>query len=125
MAGSRSVASFAISSALSFPPMPICPGIHDTLIVACLLLSRKVVAVSTNFCDVCWLDPGVSFVISVTGAVLYANITILDRLLFASGISCWNSIAVSNSCQDRLGVQWDSYLGLSSDKVISCLSPIS
>ena len=95
-AGSRSVASFAISSALSFPSMFMCPGTHDTSIIAYLFSSRKVMAVSTNFCDICRLDPGVSFVIAVTDGVLSANRMILVCLLFVCGISCWNSIAVSN-----------------------------
>src|SRR5258706_4039999 len=48
VSGSRSVASFAISSALSFPSMSMCPGTHDTSIVARLVLSRNLVAVSTG-----------------------------------------------------------------------------
>ena len=95
MAGLRSVASFAISSTLSFPSIPMCPGTHDTLIVACLFLSRKLIAVSTNFCETCWLDPGDFFVIAETEAVLSTNSTILLRFSFAPGVSCWNSIAVS------------------------------
>ena len=45
VAGSSSVASFAIVSALSFPFIPTCPGTHNTSIVARLFSSRKVVAV--------------------------------------------------------------------------------
>ena len=41
---SSSVASFAISSALSFPVMSMCPGTHNTSMIALLLSSRKVVA---------------------------------------------------------------------------------
>ena len=95
VASSSLVASFAISSATSFHSTPMCPGTHDTSIIARLFSSRKVLAASTGFCDICWLDPGISFVIALTNAVLSVNCTILDHLLFASGTSCWNSIAVS------------------------------
>ena len=86
--GSRSVASFAISSALLFPSISMCPGTHDTSIVARLFVSRNLMAVSTNLCEVSWLDPGASFIIAVTDAVLSANRTILVHLLFTSGASC-------------------------------------
>src|SRR5258706_11998677 len=76
--------------------MSMCPGTHDTSIIALLFLSRKLIAVSTSFCEVCWLNPGVSFVIAVTDAMLSANSTILVRLLFTPGISCWTLIAVSS-----------------------------
>ena len=57
------VASLAISSALSFPAISICPGTHDTSMLAPVFSSRNVVAVSTNFCDICWLDPGLSLLL--------------------------------------------------------------
>jgi len=66
VAGSSLVASFAISSALSFPAMSMCHGTHDTSMLALLFSLRKCVAVSTNFCDTCWLDPGFSLVIEAT-----------------------------------------------------------
>jgi hypothetical protein len=44
--GSRSVASFARLSALSFSSMPMCPGTHETSIVAPLFLSINSMAVS-------------------------------------------------------------------------------
>ena len=77
VAGSSSVASFAISSALSFPTMSMCPGTHDTSMPALLFSLRKCVAVSTNFCDSCWLDPSFSFVIEAIEDVLSANSMIL------------------------------------------------
>jgi len=54
MAGSSSVPSFAISSVLLFPAIPMCPGTHATSICASLFLSRKCVTASTNVCDVRW-----------------------------------------------------------------------
>ena len=70
-------------------------GTHDTSIVARLFLSRKLIAVSTNFCETCWLDPGDSFIIAETEAVLSANSTILLHFSFAPGVSCWNSTSFS------------------------------
>ena len=93
---SRSVASFAILSALSFPSISMCPGTHDTSIIAHLFLSRKVIVVSTNFCDVCWLKPGASFVIAVIDMVLSTNNMILVHFLFIHSVSCWGLIADSS-----------------------------
>jgi len=85
-----------ISSIPSFPAMSIYPGTHNTSMLALLFLSRKSVVVSTNFWDICWLDPGFSFIIEATRGVLSANSIILDCFLFSSGIASWNSIAVSS-----------------------------
>jgi len=43
----------------------MCPGTHG---ISMLALSRKVVAISTNCCDIGWLDL-VSFVIDATDRV--------------------------------------------------------
>ena len=74
----------------------MCPRTYDTSMLALLFSSRKFVAVSTNFCDICWLDPDFSFVIEATEDVLSANSMIFDRFLFSSGIASWNSIVVSS-----------------------------
>ena len=95
VADSSLVDPIAISSAPSFPSMSMCPGTHDTSGSTLMFSSRRVVAISTNLCDICWLDPGLSFVIGATEDMLSANSTIPDRFLFFSGIACWNSIAGS------------------------------
>ena len=97
VAGSSSVASFADSSALSFPSIPMCPGTHETSMLTLRFSSRNDIAASTNPCDICWLGPGFSSVIASTEDVLSANSMIVDRLLFNSGVSCWKSIAASSS----------------------------
>ena len=71
------VVSFAISSAPLFPVISICPGTHDTSVLALLFSSRKVIAASTNF-YIIWLDPGFSFIIEVIEDVLSVNSMILD-----------------------------------------------
>ena len=95
VASSSSVASFANSSALSFPSIPMCPGTHDTSMLALWFSSRNDIAASTKSCDICWLGPGLPSVIALTEDVLSANSTIVDRLLSDSGISCWKPIAAS------------------------------
>ena len=93
VAGSSSVAFFANSSALSFPSIPMCPGTHDTSLLALWFSSRNDITASTNFCDICWLGPGFSSATASTEDVLSADSTIVDRLLSNSGVSCWKSIA--------------------------------
>ena len=96
VAGPSSVASFANSSALSFPSIPMCPGTHETSILTLRFSSRNDIAASTNPCDMCWLSPGFSSVIASTEDVLSANSMIVDRLLSNSGVSYWKSIAASS-----------------------------
>ena len=96
VAGSSSVASFANSSALSFPSISMCPGTHDTSIFALRFSSRNDIAASANRCDICWLGPGFSSVIASTEDVLSANSMIVDRLLSASSSSRWSSTAASS-----------------------------
>lgn len=89
---------------------PLC---RDTSMLALMFSSRKIVTVYTNFCDICWLDPGFSFVIEAAENVLLAKSTIPDRFLFSPSIACWNLITASNpldcasipaSYNDALGV---------------------
>jgi hypothetical protein len=94
--GSSSVASFASSSALSFPSIPICPGTHVTSIFAPPFSSRNVVAVSTNFCDNSWLGPGFPFVIALAADMLSANSMIVGYPLLVSGVFCWKAIVASS-----------------------------
>ena len=96
VAGSSSVASFANSSALSFPSISMCPGTQETSIFALRFSSRNDIAASVNRCDICWLGPGFSSVIASTEDVLSASSMIVDRLLSASGISRWKSTAASS-----------------------------
>ena len=96
VAGLSSVASFANSSALSFPSMFMCPGTHDTSIFAPRFSSRNDIATSANHCDMCWLGPGFSSVIASTEDVLSANSMIVDCLLSASGSSRWSLTAASS-----------------------------
>ena len=96
VAGSSSVASFANSSALLFPSMFMCPGTHDTSIFAPQFSSRNDIAASMNRCDICWLGPGFSSVITSTEDVLSANSMIINHLLSASGSSRWSSTAASS-----------------------------
>src|SRR5258706_4157996 len=79
VAGLSSVAPFAISSTLSFPYISMCPGTHNTSMLALLFSSRKVVAVSAI--DICWLGPGSSFVIASFEDVSSASNTIFDYFL--------------------------------------------
>ena len=65
VAGSRSVPP-------SFPSMLMCHGTHDTSMFAFVFFSGKVVAVSTNFCNFRWFNPGSSFVIEASEDVLSA-----------------------------------------------------
>ena len=52
------------------PSILISPGTHDTSILALMFSSMKVITVSTDFCDVCRLSPGLSFVIALNEDVL-------------------------------------------------------
>jgi hypothetical protein len=94
--GLRSVACFARLSALLFPSMPMCPGTHETSIVAPLFLSINSMAVLVNFCEMCWLGPGFAFIITLTDDVLSANRMIVGHSLLVSGVLCWKSIAASS-----------------------------
>jgi len=58
----RYLACPVIPSALS-----MCPGTHDSSMLSPLFPSRNCLAVSN---DICWLDPGCSFVIEATEDVL-------------------------------------------------------
>ena len=95
VAGASSVAPFAISSALSFPSISMCPGTYETSMFALRFSSRNDITVSTNLYDICWLSPGFSSVIASTEDVLSANSMIVDCLLSSSGVSCWKSTAAS------------------------------
>ena len=68
----RDQSPFAILSALSFPSMLMCHRTHGTSMFAIVFSSGKVVAVSTDFCNFRWFDPGLSFVVEVTDDVLSA-----------------------------------------------------
>ena len=96
VAGLSLVASFANSSVLSFPSMFMCPGTHDTSIFAPQFSSRNDIAASANHCDICWLGPGFSSIITLTEDVLSANSMIIDHLLSTSSISHWSSTAASS-----------------------------
>ena len=96
VAGSSLVASFANSSALSFPSISMCPGTHETSIFALRFSSRNDIAASANRCDMCWLGPGFSSVIASTEDVLLAKSMIVDCLLSTSGSSRWKSTAASS-----------------------------
>ena len=103
VAGLSSVAPFAISSALSFLSMPMCPRTHGTSILPlCSRLGR-----SSPF-------PRISaiFVGSILAFLSLSHRprtccrrkdTIFDCFLFNSGVSCWNSIAVFSRHYFRSG----------------------
>ena len=96
VAGLSSVASFANSSALSFPSISMCPGTHKTSIFALQFLLRNDITTSVNCCDICWLGPGFSSNIASIEDVLLVNSMIVDHLLSASSSSHWSSTAASS-----------------------------
>lgn len=76
VAGSSSLASFAISSALLFPSISISPGAHDTSMLVLVLPSRNPSAISISFCDI---------PIEVNNVILSENSMILGCGWFSLG----------------------------------------
>ena len=97
MGGGGICAPVELSSALSFPSIPICPGTHETSIFALRFSSRNDIAASTNPCDICWLGPGFSSVIASTEDVLSANMCASGTLVRHEGR--WECIEGRRRCR--------------------------
>jgi len=86
---------------MSLPALSMCPGTDDTSMLALLVSS------STNFCDICWLDPGFSFAIEATKDVLSTNRMILAKHERACYIHQTREYIVSNDQHMRnTGIQF-------------------
>ena len=91
--GSSSDAPFAISSALSFPSMPMCLRTHGASILTPLFSSCRFYKFPQYLLAWSW----VLFRFASTKDVSSADNTIFDCFLFTYGVSCWNSIAASKA----------------------------